>query len=36
MPPIVATTDALHDLSGRDPDTVIPPALIQRLAKTVE
>lgn len=33
---IVATTDALHDLSGRDPDTVIPPALIQRLAKTVD
>lgn len=31
---IVATTDALHDLSGRDPDTVIPPALIQRLGKT--
>lgn len=33
---IVATTDALHDLSGRDPDTVIPPALIERLAKTVD
>ena len=31
---LVATTDALHDLSGRDPDTVIPPALIQRLTQT--
>jgi RNA polymerase sigma-70 factor (ECF subfamily) len=33
---IVATTDALNDLRGRDPDAVIPPALIERLAKTVD
>lgn len=33
---IVATTDALHDLHGRDPDAVIPPALVRRLAKTVD
>ncbi|MGA8047837.1 MAG: zf-HC2 domain-containing protein [Dermatophilaceae bacterium] len=33
---IVATTDALHELRGRDPDAVIPPALIHRLAKTVD
>ncbi|HEX6246689.1 MAG TPA: sigma-70 family RNA polymerase sigma factor [Nocardioidaceae bacterium] len=28
---IVATTDALHAGAGRDPDTVVPPALVQRL-----
>jgi RNA polymerase sigma-70 factor, ECF subfamily len=33
---IVATTDALHDLTGRDPDTVIPPALIQRLERPAD
>ncbi|MGK2852721.1 MAG: sigma-70 family RNA polymerase sigma factor [Microbacteriaceae bacterium] len=33
---IVVTIDAVHDLTGRDPDTVIPPALIQRLAKTID
>jgi RNA polymerase sigma-70 factor, ECF subfamily len=33
---IVATTDALADLSGRDPDTVIPPAMLQRLRAPVD
>lgn len=33
---IVATTDALHDMAERDPDTVIPPALVARLQKPVE
>ena len=28
---IVATTEALHAAAGRDPDTVVPPALVQRL-----
>ena len=28
---IVATTESLHGLPGRDPDTVVPPALVQRL-----
>ncbi|MCA1781334.1 MAG: zf-HC2 domain-containing protein [Intrasporangiaceae bacterium] len=28
---IVATTEALHGGAGRDPDTVVPPALVQRL-----
>ncbi|WP_269813332.1 sigma-70 family RNA polymerase sigma factor [Ornithinimicrobium sediminis] len=33
---IVATTDGLHDLTGRDPDTVIPPALVERLARNID
>jgi RNA polymerase sigma-70 factor, ECF subfamily len=28
---IVVTTEALHGTPGRDPDTVVPPALVQRL-----
>ncbi|HSJ22411.1 MAG TPA: sigma-70 family RNA polymerase sigma factor [Nocardioidaceae bacterium] len=28
---IVATTEALHGAARRDPDTVVPPALVQRL-----
>lgn len=32
---IVATTEALHGAAGRDPDTVVPPALVQRLQDLV-
>ncbi|MFK5646993.1 sigma-70 family RNA polymerase sigma factor [Ornithinimicrobium sp. LYQ121] len=33
---IVATTEALHDLAERDPDSVIPPPLVHRLQDPVE
>ncbi|WP_431473129.1 sigma-70 family RNA polymerase sigma factor [Ornithinimicrobium sp. W1665] len=28
--------DALHDLAGRDPDTVVPPTLVRRLEETAD
>lgn len=32
---IVAATEALHGAGGRDPDTVVPPALVERLQDLV-